>query len=236
MADEFKTTRWSVVLSARRGKGDAREALEWLCQTYWYPLFAYVRRQGHSADQAQDLTQGFFLRVLEPDFLRSVDPELGRFRAFLLASIKHFLSNQRERERALTRRADDRAFQVDLDDAECRYALETNTALSPDALFEARWARFVLDRAIRRLAQEYELAAKGGLFRGLRGHLTGDEPPYERMAGELGTTEGALRVAVHRLRRRLGTLLREEVAQTVARPEDVDIELRSLLEAAGRQA
>lgn len=236
MADEFRTTRWSVVLSARRGEGGSREALEWLCQTYWYPLFAYVRRQGHSADEAQDLTQGFFLRLLEPDFLQNVDPEFGRFRAFLLASIKHFLSNQRERERALMRRADDRAFRVDLDAAERRYALETNTTLSPDALFEARWARFVLDRALRRLGQEYESAGKGELFRGLRGHLTGDEPSYARIAGELGATGGALRVAVHRLRRRLGALLREEVAQTVARPEDVDMELRSLLEAAGRQA
>jgi RNA polymerase sigma-70 factor (ECF subfamily) len=108
--------------------------------------------------------------------------------------------------------------------------------LSPDALFEARWARSVLDRALRRLGQEYESAGKGELFRRLRGHLTGDEPSYERIALELDATEGALRVAVHRLRRRLGALLREEVAQTVARPEDVDIELRSLLEAAGRQA
>lgn len=236
VADRFQTTRWSVVLSAVRGGEGSVEALEWLCTTYWYPLYAFVRRQGHDAEAARDLTQSFFVSLLQQSALKKIDPQLGRFRAFLLASMNHFLSNERERENALKRRAEDPAFRVDLDTAERQYALEPAASLSPEELFESRWARTVLDRALRRMDEEHEATDKADLFRRLRGHLTGEEPAYDRMADDLGMTQGALRVAVHRLRRRLGTLLREEVAQTVSHPSDVDAELRSLLQAAGRGA
>ena len=220
--DRFQTTRWSLVLTAVRGGAQSREALAWLCTTYWYPLYAYVRRQGHDAQTAQDLTQSFFVSLLEQSALEKIDPKLGKFRAFLLASIKHFLAHHRERENALKRRMNDPTLRVDLEDAERRYALEPSSGLSPEELFEARWARAVLQRALRRLREECETTGKG------------DEPDYERVARELETTTGALRVAVHRLRRRLGALLREEVAQTISDPDDLDDELRNLLQAASR--
>lgn len=236
MADRFQTTRWSVVLSAAQGGKGSGEALEWLCKCYWYPLYVFVRRKGHDAETARDLTQSFFVSVLESDALQKIDPRLGRFRTFLLTSMSHFLSNQRERVRAFKRRADDPAFRVELDSAEQQYALEPATSLSPEDMFESRWARTVLDRVLQRLSEEHEAADKGDMFRRLRGYLTGDEPAYDRLAEDLGMTQGALRVAVHRLRRRLGALLREEVAHTVSEPADVDAELRSLLQAAGRRS
>lgn len=234
MTDRFRTTRWSVVLSAARGGDGSREALEWLCVTYWYPLYAFVRRQGHDAHAASDLTQSFFLSLIERSSLRQIDPRLGKFRAFLLASIKNFLSHELERENALKRRADSPAFQVDLEAAERRYVHEPHDELGPEELFQARWARAVLDRALRRMSEEHETAGKQDIFRRLRAHLTDVELPYDRTAAALDMTEGAVRVAVHRLRRRLGELLREEVAQTVADPADIDEELRDLLKAAGR--
>ncbi len=234
MADRFPTTRWSVVLTATRGDQESRAALESLCKTYWYPLYVFVRSHGHDAEQARDLTQSFFLSLLQQSALKAIDPRLGKFRAFLLASMNHFLSNHREREGAFKRRADDPAFRVDLEDAERQYNLEPAASLSPEEMFESRWARTVLDRVLRRMKEEHKSADKAELFRRLRGHLTGEEPAYDRLADDLGMTQGALRVAVHRLRRRLATLLREEVAQTVSDPTDIDAELRSLLQSAGR--
>jgi RNA polymerase sigma-70 factor (ECF subfamily) len=223
-----------VVLSAARGGEESRSALEWLCASYWYPLYAYVRRQGYDAERARDLTQGFFVSLLEREALRSLDRRLGKFRAFLLASMNHFLANERERSAALRRRADNPAFHIDLEDLDRRYGLEPEAGLGPEAMFETRWARTVLDRALLRLREEYESTGKGELFRRLSGYLTGEEPRSDRLAGDLGMEPGTLRVAVHRLRRRLGALLRDEVAQTVSDPADIDGELRSLLEAAGR--
>jgi len=234
MADPFQDTRWSVVLAAARGGKDSRAALEWLCSNYWYPLYAYVRRKGCDAELARDLTQGFFVSLFEQDSLRRIDPKLGKFRAFLLASMNHFLSNEKEREAAVKRRAENPAFRVDLDGVERRYELESSSELSPEAMFESKWARTVLDRAMRRLREEHESTDKGEMFRRLRGYLTGEEPAYDRLADDLGMTQGTLRVSVHRLRRRLGALLREEVAATVSDPAEVDGELRSLLEAAAR--
>ena len=236
MGDRFQDTRWSLVLSAARGGAASRGALEWLCTSYWYPLYAYVRRKGYDVETARDLTQGFFASLLEQDGLKRIDPRLGKFRAFLLASMNHYLANQREREDALKRRADHPAFRVDLADVEHRYAQDPLGALDPEALFEARWARTVLERALLRLQDEHGTQERREMFGKLRGHLTGEEPAYDRMAEDLGTTAGALRVAVHRLRKRLGTLLREEVAQTVVDASEVDGELRSLLQAAGRIA
>jgi len=234
MADRFQTTRWSVVLAAAQGGEGSAEALEWLCGTYWYPLYAFIRRHGHDAEASRDLTQAFFLHLIEKNSLKEIDPRQGKFRAFLLASVKHFASNERVRERALKRRADDPTFRLKLEGAEDRYLGERPASLTPEQLFETRWARAVLDRALRRLGEEHESAGKGDVFSQLRGHMTGDEAPYDRLAEQLGTTEGALRVTVHRMRRRLGALLREEVAQTVSQPSDIDGEIRELLQAAGR--
>lgn len=222
------------MLSAAHGGGDSRAALEWLCTSYWYPLYAYVRRRGYDVESARDLTQGFFVSLLERGALRGLDPELGKFRAFLLASMNHFLANEVERQAALKRRADNPAFCIDLENVERLYALEPVEGLGPEALFESRWARTVLDRALRRLREEHEATDKGELFRRLSGYLTGDEPSSDRLADELGMEPGTLRVAVHRLRRRLGAILRDEVAQTISNPAEVDDELRSLLQAAGR--
>lgn len=234
MTDRFQDTRWSVVLSAAQGGEESRAALEWLCTSYWYPLYAYVRRSGYDVEQARDLTQGFFVSLLARGSLRSIDPKLGKFRAFLLVSMNHFLANERERDAAIKRRADDPMFRVDLENVERRYALEHVAGLGPEAMFESRWARTVLDRALLRLKEEQESKQKGELFRRLSGYLTGDEPSSDHLAADLGMEPGTLRVAVHRLRRRLGALLRDEVAHTVADPAEIDDELRSLLEASGR--
>jgi RNA polymerase sigma factor (sigma-70 family) len=236
VSDRFQTTRWSLVLAAARGDHGSAEALEWLCTTYWYPLYGFVRRSGHDPEAARDLTQSFFLSLLDRNSLQSIDRSQGRFRAFLLASVKHFLSNERDRARALKRRTDDPALRLDLEEAERRFLTDSASGLSPEDLFEAKWARTILDRAVRRLREEHETTGRGDLFHRLRGHLTGEETSYDVLAVELGMSEGALRVAVHRLRRRLGILLRAEVAQTVADPDDVDGEVRYLLQAVGRVA
>ena len=234
MADRFQTTRWSLVLAAAKGGEGSAEALEWLCATYWYPLYGFIRRQGHGSEEARDLTQSFFLSLLDRKSLRRIDPLEGRFRAFLLASIKNFLSHESDRKRALKRRSDDPAFRMDFEHAEARYLREGTGSLTPEDLYASHWARTILDRALRRLGEEHETTGKGETFRRLSGHLTGEEPPYDRLAADLGTTEGALRVAVHRLRLRLGDLLRAEVGQTVSNPGDIDGEIRNLLQAIER--
>lgn len=234
MADRFETTRWSLVLAAAKGDERSVEALEWLCATYWQPLYVFIRRQGHDSEAARDLTQSFFLSLLDRNSLRHIDPSEGRFRSFLLASIKNFLAHDRDRQMALKRRSDDPLFRLDFEAAEARYLHEGSLESSPEEVYESRWARTVLDRALRRLGEEHETIGKGEIFRRLSGCLTGEEAPYDRLAADLGMTEGALRVAVHRLRRRLGVLLRAEVAQTVADPDDVKREVRNLIEAIGR--
>lgn len=234
MTDRFQTTRWSLVLAAAQGVEGSREALEWLCTTYWYPLYAFVRRQGPDAESARDLTQSFFMHLLDKEALRRIDPQQGRFRAFLLAAMKNFLANERAHLQAFKRRTDDPAFRRSLDEAEERYLRDPATHLGPEELFETKWAQAVLDRATRRLGEEMAAGGKGELYERLRGHLTGDDAAYDRIAEGSDMTPGALRVAVHRMRRRLGALLREEVAQTVSESEDVDQEIRRLLEAVGR--
>lgn len=230
MSDGFVTTRWSLVLGAGDGPERAREAMEWLCTVYWFPLYAYVRRRGHGPDDAQDLVQGFFTEILEQSPLDRVDPRAGRFRAYLLGALKHFLAHQRERDAAEKRRADRPRYQVSLEDAEASYALEADRDLDPAALYDRRWALAVFERALDALAADYRAAGKGALFDRLRGYLGGDdESSYRSAAAELGLTEGATKVAVHRMRARLGQFLRDEVGQTLASPEDVDEELRYLL-------
>lgn len=235
MKPNFETTHWSLVLDAGGEESGARVALEKLCQAYWFPLYAFIRRQGHDADRARDLTQGYFVNLLETRYLERVDPEAGRFRSFLLVSVKHFLSNQRTRELAQKRRTDDPDFRITFDGVEDRYDPRAARETSAESLFEKRWASTLMARALERLAAEYAATGQAPLHHRLKGFLTGAETtkPYSHVAAEMEMTEGAIKVAVHRMRRRLGVLLRDEVSQTVARPEDVDDELRYLLSIVG---
>jgi DNA-directed RNA polymerase specialized sigma24 family protein len=231
-ARSFATTHWSIVLAAARGsRPDARAALATLCETYWYPLYAYVRRLGHKADEAQDLTQGFFAALLEKRYVKAADRERGRFRSFLLTALKRFLSKERDRAHARKRGGDAPPISLDLEAGDGRYALEPSHDVTPEAIYERRWALTILDRVIMGLRQNYAGAGKAGLFDRLKEFLTGepDASPYERVARELGMSEGAVKVAVHRLRRRYRDLLRAEIARTVADPEEVDDELKYLL-------
>ena len=223
------------MLAARTGDSpESREALARLCEAYWYPIYAFVRRQGHDAETARDLTQGYFTRLLEKRELRRVDPKLGRFRAFLIASVRHFLSNERDREEARKRSPGSPILSLDAEAAEGMYLVEPADNATPETLYERKWAATVLERATRRLAAEAAEAVEredARRFSRLRVYLIEDRPglPYKEAAADLGMTEDAVKVAVHRLRRRFGELLRKEVAQTVQDPADVDDELRYLL-------
>lgn len=224
----FHTTQWTLVLRA----GDSadpgsQEALADLCERYWYPVYAFVRRRGAAPEDAQDLVQGFFSHLLERRTLKVADPERGRFRSFLLGSAKLYLSD--ERRRAAAGKRGGAAPAIDLETAEQRYRLETDPEASPERLYERRWALELLAHTRARLAREVERSAHPERTR-LLGFLTeGGGPRYQELAAELGMNEGAVKVAVHRLRRRFGTLLREEVARTVGDPARVDEELRHLL-------
>ena len=233
----FATTRWSVVLAAGRRSGEhSAEALATLCEAYWYPVYAFIRRQGHDADHARDLTQEFFTRVLEKHYFSDADPARGRFRAFLLTSIRHFLSNERDREQALKRGGRTPPLSLDVETAEGTYQLEGRDELTPEKLFDARWATLLLDRALGRLREEYVAADKRTLFDQLKGFLTGDsdDVPYADTATALDMSEGAVKVAVHRLRRRFRDALVREIAETVSDPADIDAEIRHLLQAVSR--
>lgn len=225
----FAPTRWSMILAARDPVG-ARAALGELCHVYWFPLYAYVRRRGYSAEDAQDLTQTFFARLLEKNWLDTVAPEKGRFRAFLLAALKHFLANEWDKAQAQKRGGG--AIPVSLD-AETRYQREPLNELSPDRLFDRQWALALLDIVLNRLRDEHDTAEKRRLFEALRGTLTGDQPEagYAELGRQLGLNEGAIKVAVHRLRKRYRELLRAEIAQTVSDRGPVAEELLSLFAA-----
>jgi RNA polymerase sigma-70 factor (ECF subfamily) len=231
---QFVTTRWSQVLAAGHAPTrTSREALARLCEVYWYPLYAYVRRWGYDADKAQDLTQEFFARLLEKHYLQAADPARGRFRSFMLASLKHFLSNERDRESAIKRGGRVGLVPLEFENAEGRYSLEPADMETPEKIYERRWALTLLQRTLARLRAEFEAAEKVDLFNRLEGHLTGDQEtlPYADLAAILGMSEGAIKVAVHRLRRRFGALLREEISETVAETGDVDDEIRELFRA-----
>ena len=228
----FDTTNWTVVLKA--GSGDTtgcRDALGALCETYWYPVYAFVRQSGASAADAEDLTQAYFTRFLEKKYLEDIRPEKGRFRAFLLVSVRNFLNNARDRERAQKRGGGIRALPIEAEDGERRYAREPVDSVTPEVLFERAWVQAVLDQALARLEAEREGDLNGDRFVQLRPFLTGDGPAatYAELAAEWGVGEPAVRVALHRLRRRFGALLREEVGRTVANPGDVEAEVRHLL-------
>jgi RNA polymerase sigma-70 factor (ECF subfamily) len=229
----FAATRWTLVLAAADGRVSPRahEAMEELCRLYWYPLYAYVRRRGHEAHEAEDLTQEFFLGLLAKDFLAGVDRRKGKFRAFLLAALKHFLANQRDRRQTHKRGGRQVVISLDGLKAERRYQLEPAHNLTPEKLFERQWAIAVLDQVLLRLQTEFAAEGKQAIFGRLKCFLTagGRSGCYAEVAAELGMTEGAVKTAVHRLRRRYRELLRDEIAQTVAGPEEIDDEIRHLL-------
>ena len=232
MSARVATTQWSEVLAARDGSDtEAREALGTLCQTYWQPLYAYIRHQGYGPEESRDLTQAYFAELLEKDFLADVDPSKGRFRSYLLATLRHFLSHERDRDRALKRGGGTRTLSLDVETGEERYSIQATEAMTPVDVFEHRWAMTVLDRAMGRLAAESKETGNGEQFETLRHYLTSANPqvPYGEAAEELGMSEGAIRTAVHRLRKRYGQAWRAEIAQTVANPADTDEEVRHLL-------
>jgi RNA polymerase sigma factor (sigma-70 family) len=209
----------------------AKRALGELIQTYWFPLYAYVRRQGVQASQAEDLVQGFLTRLLEKNDLASVDREKGRFRSFLLASLKHFIANQYAMQSAIKRGGGLPTISLDALAAEARYATEACCDMTPERLFDRRWALAVLDQVLSRLGQEYARAGKANLFETIKEHLTPQrgQLSYAQSAEGLGMTAGALKVAIHRMRRRYRQLLRDEIAQTANSPLDIEEEISYLL-------
>lgn len=236
MSKRFRTTRWSLVVAARDGSDTgSQHALAELCEAYWYPLYAFVRYQGYDQDDAADLTQAYFARVLEKNYLGDVQEDAGRFRSFLLASLKNFLAKERDKASALKRGGGVNTVSLDSASAESRYQNEPVDRLDPDAVFERRWAMTVLERVMDQLEAEFGNAGKAKRFEKLHGFLIGEEPhaPYRVVAQELQMKEGAVKEAVHRLRKRFGHLLREEIASTVADPDDVDDEVRHLLSVTG---
>lgn len=231
MSNGFPTTQWTLVRAAGDGRGTrSRLALEALCSAYWYPLYAYARRRGYDPDRAGDLTQAFFAHLLEGEGFHGLDPEKGRLRSFLLASIRNFLGHERDRELAAKRGGDARIVALEVEDAERRFDLEPADTLTPEDLFERRWGLTLMERAMARLEAEGESGGRPEVFRALKPYLTGCESAsYREVAAELEMSVGAVKVAVHRLRQSYGRLLRQEIAETVVDARHVDDELRYLL-------
>ena len=227
----FVTTHWSVVLTAGRNDTTrARDALSRLCQTYWYPLYAYVRRRGRSPEDAQDLTQEFFARLLERNWIGPADQSKGRFRSFLLSAMSHFLSDEWDKARAQKRGGGIAPIPLQLDSAETRYGHEPADNVTPEQIYERRWAMALLDEVLHRLRSDYEEEGRAELFAMLHPCLVGERTsqPYAELAVKMGVSEGTVKSLVHRLRQRYRQLLREEIAQTVAEPAEVDEEMRHL--------
>lgn len=230
-ADFFATTHWTAVqLAARNDTTRAQQALSKLCEGYWYPLYAYVRRRGHHPEDAQDLTQEFFARLLAARSLENLSPAKGKFRAFLLASLGHFLANEWDRARAIKRGGGASPISFEQMDPEERYRSEPVDNATAEKLYERRWTLALLDQVLQRLRAEYEQAGKTGLFDKLKIILTMGKGavPLAQLAAELGMTEGAVKIAAHRLRQRYREILCEQVAQTVSTEEEVEEEIRYL--------
>jgi len=229
----FNTTHWSVVVTATHGDDErARAALTRLCQTYWYPLYAYVRRRGHSAHDAQDLTQAFFAHILERQSLVRASPELGKFRTFILTALNRFLVSEWRQAKAQKRGGGRDLLSLDWAAAEERFDLEPASNASPDKLFEKQWALTVLDDVLKRLEHEYQMSGKTELFAELKQTLMGrrETQPYPELAVKLGLSESAIKVNVHRLRKRYRELIHLELADTVEDPQEVEAELRYLFQ------
>lgn len=232
--ERFATTRWSIVLGAggRANRTEVRRALATLCETYWPPLYAFLRRSGSSPADAEDTVQGFFSLLLERDDLVELRPERGRFRSFLLASLKHYRANERDKEAALKRGGGRQKLSLDAASAEARYCVEPAERRTPESLFDYCWAQTVLENTMAQLRASYQAAGKAERFAVLLPHLAGDQAEsYRKAAAKLGMTEGAVKVAVHRMRREYRELIRAEIAQTVASEEEIDGEIVALFEA-----
>lgn len=233
----FATTLWSVVLSAKQGDpSEADDALEKLCRTYWYPLYAFLRREGRTSHDAQDLTQEFFARLLQGSFLENVGPRKGKFRSFLLAALKNFLCDEWDKATAEKRGGGQRPISLDDHHAEELYLLEPDPSAPPERVFEQRWALTLLAQALARLREEFTAAGKLHEFDHLKGFLSNptSDGAYDAVAVKLELAVETIAVKVHRLRQRYGDLIRTEIAQTVASPADVEDELRHLFDAVGR--
>jgi RNA polymerase sigma factor (sigma-70 family) len=228
-SSQFPTTRWSLVVAAGDShRKDARSALISLCEHYWYPLYAYLRRRGYRAEEAQDLTQEFFIRVLEGRYLDRADPEKGRFRSFILTSLKFFVADEADRDRA-RKRGGGMVVSLEFSFGEEQYQREPAHDETPERIFERRWALALIDRVVERLRGEFVHNGRPEHFDRLKVFLLGQsDAPYAALAQEMNTSEGALKVAIHRLRKRYRELFRQEIAETVADPEEVESELRFL--------
>ena len=229
----FQPTHWSVIFDACQESAQTLAALSRLCQAYWFPLYSYVRRVGHSPEDAQDLTQSFFARLLEKDYLKAAAPEKGKFRTFLLVALKRFLISEWHRGNRQKRGGEHEIISIDGLDTENRYASEPVEKLTPEKLFDRRWARALLDQVMSVLEAEFSTASKAQVFKELKPLLSGDETElsYRDIAYRLGMSEGTLRVAVHRLRQRYRQLLRAEIGRTVDTPGAIDDEIRELFNA-----
>jgi RNA polymerase sigma-70 factor (ECF subfamily) len=228
----FATTHWSLVLAAgESGSEGSERALEQLCAQYWYPLYVYARRRGYGTEDARDLTQAFFAKLLEKRDLKAADPARGRFRNFLLSSMKNFLVSEWRRDNTLKRGGGVTVLSLDFDSAEESYRLEPSRELSPEAVYQRRWALDLLERAVVDLQSQYAKAGKLELFSALKGYLGSEDEvlPYAELSRRLGQSEGALRTAASRLRSRWRKQLRHLVAETVGEESEVKDELRSLI-------
>src|SRR5262245_35943719 len=229
---QFPTTHWSAVLAAgSESSPQTTAALAELCQAYWYPLYAYIRRRGNNPTDAEDLTQGFFARLLEKNYIGDVTPGVGRFRSFLLASLKHFLANEWDRAQTSKRGGGKVILSLEEQDAETRYQFEPVENVTPETLYERRWALTVLERVLARLRKEFVTTEKAELFDQLKVFLSTDQPDcsYAETAARTGLKEGTVKVAVNRLRRRYGELLRGEIGNTVSQVSEVEDEVRHLI-------
>ena len=230
----FASTRWSLIVAAKgRDEPEARRALAELCQLYWFPLYGYVRHRGHAHEAAQDLTQEFFARLLEKGGLGQPDPAKGRFRSYLLTACQNFLANQRDRDSAQKRGGGEPILSLDFQTAEGRYVREPVDARTPEQEFERCWALALLDRALAGLRADYAASGKEPLFDRLKGALTGEAESYADMAADLTLSEGAVKVAAHRLRQRYRDRLRAVIGETVESPDEIDDEIRAMFAALG---
>jgi RNA polymerase sigma-70 factor (ECF subfamily) len=235
-AQWFVTTHWSVVLAARdSSSSEAQKAWEELCRSYWHPLYAYLRRDGHSPPDAEDLTQEFLTRLIANCDLQSVEPQRGKFRSFLLGTLKHFLSDERKKVRAQKRGGGQTVLSLDAEAAEARYEREPVDTLTPEAIFQRQWALTVLGRVMDRLRARHEQRGKAQLFAALEPCLggSGSAVSYAAISAKLSMSEGSVKVAVHRLRKEFGDLLRTEIASTVDSEAEIDEEIRQLIRVSG---
>ena len=232
----FATTRWTVVLAARHtSRAESRQALETLCVTYWHPLYFFVRRKGHGAEEAEDLIQGFFLKILEKGILWAVQRERGKFRTFLLTALERYLSNEHRKANALKRGGGQVPLSLDFESAEEQYRIEVADGETPETLFARQWAQTLLDQAFTEVHRVYESRGNAKLFERLRSVMMGDSDalPLREIGEELGMTEGAVKGAAHRLRKCYADCLRSAIAETVARPEQVEEEIQTLFSSLG---